>query len=1132
MATAQFSCNYIDLNSIGFYNGISATLTTNSEIPAGAIINSFSMSFSVLKTGSSVSSNKNIVLYSCSATLGSTSLINKSNLNDNIGTLYSGNDIGTCSWSTEVNNVTINNAASTMNISFNGEIKNIGSSTSQMNSGITVNIDYTIPYTKAPTTVPQSGNLSNYPVFGEPQNPSGGILNISGTTVESGSFNYSSPSDSDITISSSKPCYLIYSQSQSESDNFTVISSYVSNSGSFVPANYGIIGGTKNYYRILAYSDQHGGYIKSSGVGYTFDKVNTPPIINSVLYSPKGALESGGEISVKINASDAEQDNLTYFIDGQSLPGGEGTVTLYPGENKIDVSDGKVTASTFITLDKIETLSINVEDKVEFLADTFFVSDGLGLVKNIDKLTPMALLGTTEINNIEFNINYSFGENYDDLTLGTENYGSGYSFENIDVGNLTPIIAENGYWYQFNVSCEYIDSYGVIQQANKILGPFKYPKTINKLESSYFNLYNENFGIGNEFVPSKIFNNKGYLVITMPENGTENYAKIDKIKVYIEYSQTENFKNNYVLLEDYNIVDNNQYILNFDSIIPYNFYFKIKYEFVDVLDQNTFYESNKIYQRTFLPYFDNKNAILNFTKTIPINELLDNQYLTLKIPTVHTITSKEGTDSELIMEIANNKLNFEILNNNQKVYTSLTLNRNNFTYNEEDKMLHVIISPTELKNMLSSIFDLSTNNSYEAKIYLNITDDFSNSITNYFIIDTLDSKNNETIIFSFGKKPVMNTNGLYNLKVKVPYNEEKIYELQNNPNESEYLNIINPNDILYITFSPAQDVNGNDNGENHGDIVGYKIKIQQKDNLNFNNNIDDYKTLIDIKFNDDNLVFNNNEGLYTYSYVVPEREYANFAKIAISAYDSTQLESNYYYLDNILVLSRITKSDASIISYKRNKTETNFANYNLSLKINDIGGNKFKNSSIRYSDYPNLERIVNSTINNSRDIKFTLYYRSENEDNFVEYNKSLNYKINNSEIIYNNYDNNISYSDILNSVINFNSIDFTDTSITNDVKGYFKIKIEVQTGFDNNGNKVYSISETPIFIINTKTPVMYLNKNSMGINTTNLDNDKVLKIATVEQEKNIFQIESFDEQSSIIFDLVSKMINGITISDE
>ena len=61
---------------------------------------------------------------------------------------------------------------------------------------------------------------------------------------------------------------------------------------------------------------------------------------------------------------------------------------------------------------------------------------------------------------------------------------------------------------------------------------------------------------------------------------------------------------------------------------------------------------------------------------------------------------------------------------------------------------------------------------------------------------------------------------------------------------------------------------------------------------------------------------------------------------------------------------------------------------------------------------------------------------------------------------------------------------------------------------------------------------MYFGKNAAGINTQELDNDKVLRIATIEQEKSLFQIDSFDEQSSVIFNLVSKIIEGITISDE
>ena len=57
------------------------------------------------------------------------------------------------------------------------------------------------------------------------------------------------------------------------------------------------------------------------------------------------------------------------------------------------------------------------------------------------------------------------------------------------------------------------------------------------------------------------------------------------------------------------------------------------------------------------------------------------------------------------------------------------------------------------------------------------------------------------------------------------------------------------------------------------------------------------------------------------------------------------------------------------------------------------------------------------------------------------------------------YDNTITYSSLIDTPINFLNIDFSNTEVNLDNKNYFKFVIEVQNGFDNNGNKTYTTIE-------------------------------------------------------------------------
>lgn len=1129
MASLYYSTQSVPMDS--WKNGVEFSLS-GSTIPAGSIINSITVNFSVLVNSSSYSESFLAVLTGCNIIGGGVTLVSQSGSVSN--PLASKTDTEPISFSYIASiNKTISSDLSSLNIKLTGQAPDIRPST-YLSNFADVTINYTPAYATAPTSVGQSGYLNNYPFAGQLADGTGGEggnLLIEGEKLSSGSFDYSAPSNYGISGS----YYLVYSTDRYGEGNFTTIGYFSNSSGSFIPKNANIIANQEYYYYILAYSSVHKGYIKSYPDNHIFANDNTEPIINFIDFNPKYATTKGTEININIDATDADNNQLNYSISGINISNSFNTnnfsLILYPGTYTIKVSDGMGgEVQNNITINSIDTFSINVNEKsIINNIDTTVLEEGL--VKKIDRLEPIGLLGSSSLNNLIFTLDYSYGESSTDLTLGSGNLGTESYFENIDIGELEPEIAENGLWYQFTISGSY--SYnGINQTVTATYGPFKYPK---EFKNASYTLYNGNFGVNfRDEIDRNIFNNIAYLRLKYPDNGTEEYSKINKVNIYISSSETETVETPYTLVKEFNTTNlsSDEIEININNIVPYNYYFNIYLELIALTGQTTNLVidkiNNSVLQRTYLPYFTNNIITSNLTKTIAVKNL-ENTELILTVPTVYSINDPNGSNEYSLMELLENII-FKVTIDNLIYEGSIALADCGFWC--DDNTFNVSISPDNLITMLAEIgVNTTANVSYKSEIVFIATDYFNNRIEQNFLINSTDVKNSENIIFSLGVKPVLNnSSGNYSLKVKIPYSEEINYNITTSNNQ--YKNMINPNDILYITFPAATDENGNDMGttNNHGDIISYKLKIQEKNNESFIIDEKDYTHLLTIPVNDSKLIYNN--GLYTYEYNMPEREYSSFAKLAVCACDSTELDSNYYFYEPTLVLSRVSNAHASINSYKKNKTDNSSPNYNLTLKIDDIGGTLFKNNAFTYADYSNLERNITGSINDSRDIKFSLYYHTDGKTDFKLYENVLTYNINNETTTYTSYNSAISYNDILNASINFLNLDFSETEINPDNKNYFKFIIEVQIGFDTSGNKVYSNAETAVFTIFPTTPVMYFGKNAAGINTQELDNNKVLRIATVEQEKNLFQIDSFDEQSAIIFDLVSKLIEGITISDE
>lgn len=1009
-------------------------------------------------------------------------------------------------------------------------------------NGTTINhieadIYYTPNYTDAPDFVIKDGYLSDYPFAGEPNTEDYGSLTVNGS-IESSTFNYTAPNNYGISDS----YVLVYSTNDSPYTNYTVIGEFTNYQGTFSPLAKGLTFGTTYYYRILAKSSVHNGFVKS-GCASAIYKSNIT--INNISFSPKYATPTGTKILINIDASGVEGASFTYKIKGNNLEeqiiNQSTELTLYPGNYIITVTDnyGGSTTNT-ITISTLDNFNIIVDDKT-IISNRDTTSIEQGLVKNINRLEPTGYIGSTQIPSISYKVKCRYGESIDDLTYGEVNIGTAPYFIDIDVGELVSDIANNGLWYNFEITGSYTTN-GIEQTKTVTYGPFKYPKQLTDLTTSNYNIYNNNFTSNNEYVSYNIYNDKVYLTLTYPQNGTEEYSKINKVNVYVAYSEKENIDMSYLLINEFNATSltSDQFEVNIKDIVPYSNYFKLYLELVTLTGEKKYIEIDKStispydrLKRTFLPYFDNNIITSNLPKTIAVKNI--NANLILTIPTIYSINNIDGTDINSI-RILLSKIIFRLSINDSSYDSPILLsNCDSFYYDSSKKSLILSISPSSLLTMISnSGVDTTENTSYNAKIVFQPKDFFGNTTEQIFLVNSTNERKGEYIIFSLGVKPVLSsTSSNYALKAKIPYSSDVIFNITTNT-ANEYKNMVNPKDILYLTFPAATDENGNDNGTsgNHGDIVGYKIKIQESANTSFNTEEEYFKNFDILTVDNSNLKYDNSTGLYTYSYIIPDRQYSSFVKFAICAYDTTNLESNYFIYEPIIILGKINYGAAAITNYKKNKTEDSSPNYNLTLKISDIGGNTFDNKSYNYSTYPNLERNITGNVNDSRDVKFSLYYHTEDNSNFIKYSKELTYNINNTENTYTSYDNTITYSSLIDTPINFLNIDFSNTEVNLNNKNYFKFVIEVQNGFDNNGNKTYTTIETDTFIIFPVTPVMYFGKNAAGINTQELDNDKVLRIATIEQEKSLFQIDSFDEQSSVIFNLVSKIIEGITISDE
>ena len=1004
---------------------------------------------------------------------------------------------------------------------------------------IRAEIFYTPNYTDAPDSVESNGYLSDYPFAGEPNTTDYGILTVEGT-IESSTFNYTAPTNNNYGIS--EPYKLVYSTNNSSSANYTLIGDFNNCKNQyFSPLSKGLRFGTTYYYRILAKSSIHNGFIKSDYASVIYKSNIT---INNISFSPKYATPAGTKILINIDVSGVEGASFTYKIKGNNLEeqiiNQSTELTLYPGNYIITVTDNYGgSATNTISISTLDNFNIIVDDKT-IISNRDTTSIEQGLVKNIDRLEPTGYIGSTQTPSIPYEVKCHYGESIDDLTYGEINIGTAPYFIDIDVGELVSDIANNGLWYNFEITGSYTTN-GIEQTKTVTYGPFKYPKQLTDLTTSNYNIYNNNFTSNNEYVSYNIYNDKVYLTLTYPQNGTEEYSKINKVNVYVAYSEKENIDMSYLLINEFNATSltSDQFEVNIKDIVPYNNYFKLYLELVTLTGEKKYIEIDKStispydrLKRTFLPYFDNNIITSNLPKTIAVKNI--NTNLILTIPTIYSINNIDGTDINSI-KILLSKIIFRLSINDSSYDSPILLsNWDSFYYDSSKKSLILSISPSSLLTMISnSGVDTTENTSYNAKIVFQPRDFFGNTTEQIFLVNSTNERKGEYIIFSLGVKPVLSsTSSNYALKAKIPYSSDVIFNITNTANE--YKNMVNPKDILYLTFPAATDDNGNDSGTagNHGDIIGYKIKIQESANTSFNTEEEYFKDFDILTVDNSNLKYDNSTGLYTYSYIIPDRQYSSFAKFAICAYDTTNLESNYYIYEPIIILGKINYGAAAITNYKKNKTQDSSPNYNLTLKISDIGGNTFDNKSYNYSTYPNLERNITGNVNDSRDVKFSLYYHTENNSNFIKYGKELTYNINNTENTYTSYDNTIIYSSLIDTPINFLNIDFSNTEVNLNNKNYFKFVIEVQNGFDNNGNKTYTTIETDTFIIFPVTPVMYFGKNAAGINTQELDNDKVLRIATIEQEKSLFQIDSFDEQSSVIFNLVSKIIEGITISDE
>lgn len=917
---------------------------------------------------------------------------------------------------------------------------------------------------------------------------------------------------------------------------------------------------------LIGYYTPAGYYYRVDSISISASKSNTPPTLSNVNFNPTSGLSGQlTDVTVTFNASDADNDNLSVYYSSSHNPtessssvSNGGTISIYPGTTYyFRAYDGEDYSDE--VSQELDSISLNVTLSMDGEADTSYYSSG-GLKKNFIYLNAEARLNGSVNYSGTYSWYYKLGSSATSTnpTVSSQEYSiPGYSssrIDNLDLAKVNPNVV--GKPYQIIVKYNYN---GAIASAESNV--FVYPYPLNEISTYSYNNYNLTSSYAN--TNKEDFNDNMYLTIQYPTNAYRQYSKINQINLKIANSVSkEQLQNNSNFVTFFskslaNISTSNSsgvgiqdnFTLNLsDSLagsnLPENNYFKIQIELVDKVGQSNVTDLDEIFYRISKPTFGNTVIGSNRPQTIAVNQLSDDWtwQLSFNPGSSYNLTTYPLTDNGLKQQAIDTlqqvNLGLETLDGTI-VSKTIALTDSNTSANYGSATVYLTITSSQLQSLLSEYTSLNT--SLESTVKFVLEDPYGN-IAELSSIRFPNSVLDDNVIFSFGTPPVLPdySSSTYSLNPIYQYStlKEGSFSTNLNTNDNSTKNMINFKDKLKFVFPIATDANGDDNGTVHGDILGYRIKIFRADTREEAQSAvaDNFVVLSEIPFSSNTITYDSGNNNYTYNHDVNNYSTTKFVKIGICAYDSTMLESNLIIFPYIIVAGRIAQSSLNITSHKINTTESG-TTYDFRVNFSDIGGNLFNNTGYRYSDYPNLERNITGNETDSRDVKFFIAYRNDSMSDFLT-TQQLSFKTDKDSVSSINYDPTITYSALLTKTIRLDGVSFDSSIIDPNQKGYFKIIAQVQTGFNSDGTKLYTLSESPVYILYPSTPTVSYRKNAVGVNTSDLDT-YIFRIAFAGGDRHFIRLDSAQVGTDssapyILIDINSIVptITGIEISDE
>ena len=1141
MATVTFSGDFSYFPPACFRDEATVQATSSSTIPKGSIINRIEVYAYVQSKGGSMSADGDWVLFTIGAEFSNIEIKYSSPNSNGDRSPHFGEGDRNRTFIHIFSGLSraIQSDTSTVTIVFRGGDSS-PSPTSYLNS-VTCEVTY-----EEPQYLPQDPDLS----IGNYQSDYGFTINSGGGTYkvdESINISYSNTSGlTDIHFNYYKSGYFGSVSSSSFS---------IANTG-----KYTIFG--------VGYSRSKGGYFRTSNTtSVTIEEGNSAPYNLQVTFTPSSGLPNQTtNVTIGLSASDSDEDTISYrystgtdFSNASSISNGDvrgltagTTYYFWAYDGKEYIREEK----TFETLN----FTVNLNDQPTQKDNSYYPSS-TGLVKSFLNLTANATYNGNPVYNANYSWYYKIGTDIDTSpSVGSsETTISGYyssTITNFDLGNYYPGIT--GRAYKIGVKCTYN---GATVSAETPV--YVYPSPLNEITTYSYNNKNSTSSYAN--TNSEDYDDNIYLRIKYPTNTYRQYPKISQIHIKFANSpsegQLENNSNYVTFFSDSSLGSTTSnttgegseenFTISLDnsitgSSLPRNEYFKIQIELIDSSGQSNITNLDEIFYRISKPTFGDTNIGSNRPQTIAVNQLDSSWSWQLAFSSGSMYNLKtypltdEGLKQQAIETIKQLEIQLQTLDGST-VSKQIAFTDSNITANYGNATVYLTITAAELQNLLSDYTSLNT--SLEGTLILALEDPFENIAT----LSTIRFPNSildDNVVFSFGTPPVLpdytEPNPLYTLKPIYQYSTPVSGSFYTNLDTSniETKNMVNYGDKLEFVFPKATDANGNDDGTSHGDILGYRIKIVRSDDRESIQSVsdDNFSILSEIPFSNGNISYDSSTESYTYQHSVNNYTTSKFIRLGICAYDSTFLESNLIVFPYIIVAGRISPSSLSITSHKVNTNEDG-TSYDFRINFSDIGGNLFNNTGYHYSDYPNLERNISGNINDSRDVKFFIAYRNDATSDFTT-SEQLSFKTDKDSSSSINYDPSLSYSNLLTKTIRIEGLTFSQSIIDPAQKAYFKIIAYVQTGFNDLGEKVYQISESPIYILYPSTPTVSYRRNSVGINTSDLDS-YIFRIAFAGGDRHLVRIDSAQVGSDntapyILIDLNAAipLITGIEISDE